>query len=221
MKWYEVQPALEEGKKLRRTSWSKGDYISYNNSAINYNTASNIIVRFSCNQNEVLADDWEIVEEVPVASTCKDVRYQYECPTCKEISSSIHADGLVNCAGCGGKIKLKRNPYDPSLVEEQDDELALKTIETWQINDLYVPNTEHDSTVPLGMFKLNGKMYPIKIKSKDPCKQLEEWLKERITNCIKLLIEHEKHENARETIWTLTTKETYIKCLEKLQSLQL
>ena len=70
MKFEEILPALREGKKIRRKDYTPDYYIYLDNDCLDGEslksflpTFSRIVDCFSLSSKDLLADDWEIVEE--------------------------------------------------------------------------------------------------------------------------------------------------------------
>lgn len=206
MKLHEVQLALEEGQKIRRRGWissstffyKKGDYL-YAHGLDGKDEMSTLHTR------DYFVDDWEVVEEdIPVASTCQEIRYRCQCPYCKHGGKHIHAEGSVKCDECGESIKLKRNTFDPLLIEEK---------------------VVIDDTVPPGMIKFNGELYPFatnfdttKPKRDYTYKRLLEWLQESIDCCKKRSIECSSIGRPKESMFYSAKVEAYHKCLSNFES---
>lgn len=121
MKFYEVQKALEEGKKIRRTSWNHGSYLflgtkeQYGKNVLVYNVLTSNQASsgvYDINVNEIFADDWEIIEDLQEAKVQITISETYKCPLCGASdeywsSQKDHFEkfGYFLCGRCGQKLK--------------------------------------------------------------------------------------------------------------------
>ena len=109
MKFYEVQPALEAGKKIRRKSMYENIVgISLSKCLRNvyvevYTDGSEGI--WETDSHSLRADDWEIIEDLPKATIHPENRYFYEC-RCSAKQYVKVDDEFHVCGNCGLKVQI-------------------------------------------------------------------------------------------------------------------
>lgn len=121
MKFYEVQQALEEGKKIRRSDMN--GYLIFEDRyeaqpKIRYVLAGSFCsLPYHIGESELLADDWEIIEEATIKT--KTIKY-ITCPKCKKDLelTDIHVYRRL-CGFCNTNIELKNEdkPIKDLLAE--------------------------------------------------------------------------------------------------------
>jgi len=152
MKFYEVQPALEAGKKITHHNL-RGKFISIEKEEANIFGKTLVLtisdhsreIGYSLDMFDLFADDWEIIEDI------KEVKVEYKpyfrCPSCDcdNTNFTYYKTGWT-CKKCGQVVKLN---------DQTDNSGKLKTFEirykgTWICNircnsyESYVGNIPHN-----------------------------------------------------------------------------
>ena len=124
MNFSEVLEAMKAGKKVRRTCWAH-DGVLYIGTKEQYGhdlflrvdqkIGGSFVGVHNVNTEEILAEDWEIVDEYAKA----ELKTYFECPRCNQIS---HFDAefllvdpkgrdIVECGHCRNKVEIvKKDP---------------------------------------------------------------------------------------------------------------
>lgn len=111
MKFYEVQPALEAGKKITHHNL-RGKFISIEKEEANIFgktlvlTISDHLRKFgySLDTFDLFADDWEIIEDIPEVKL--RVTEYFICPSCQHKNYGFHLDnGISICDKCGQRVR--------------------------------------------------------------------------------------------------------------------
>lgn len=113
MKFYEVQPAFNNGKKIKSkkfgTFFFKDAHLYYEHREL-----IEPIRGFAI--SVILADDWEIVEDVPEVKL--EGNFTFFCPNCQthRVLQQLKIPGFekeaVTCGNCGTKVKLTNSYYE-------------------------------------------------------------------------------------------------------------
>ena len=109
MKFYEVQPALEAGTKIRLSYWRKSLSLVIDNTTIyGYSYAlfenGNVIMIWNPSEAELRSDDWEIVDGIPEVKL--RVTEYFICPSCQHKNYGFHLDnGISICDKCGQRVR--------------------------------------------------------------------------------------------------------------------
>lgn len=131
MKFYEVLKEFEDGKKIKRPNMegylifdrryevqSKIRYV-YNGSSPHY-----------ISEEELLANDWRIIEDIPEIQLFRSKEIRYTCPKCKRESEILvytedRSETVHECRHCGQKFRfsnleeMKKMYYDTeSKIED-------------------------------------------------------------------------------------------------------
>lgn len=129
MKFFEVQPALESGKKIKRHEWKHYLHIDEVKAfpmldmvvrhIIVYNDDGTTDVKyFKSFDDDLLADDWEIVEDIPEAELHREIKYFYVCKC--TATQYVNLDNEFHvCGNCGMRTKIipQRRIKDYGLIE--------------------------------------------------------------------------------------------------------
>jgi transcription elongation factor Elf1 len=139
MKFYEVQKALEEGKKIK-LSQMKGTYFYIFDAGKKLLCVGPGHSEYILSLDELLADDWEILEDIP--ETKLSLKYVFLCPSCKTYrvlqqlkEAPLHSQDAT-CGNCGQNVKLK--PFELiSVIQKQllDDQIMINELLTKQQDD--------------------------------------------------------------------------------------
>jgi hypothetical protein len=125
MKWYEVQPAVEAGKKAHRESTpnmilhfsEECKVFMMENTDVEYNVFNPSTVVYCPTTIDLLANDWIIIEDVPEMKLFRaTVGY---CPHCGSLQLvNWDMDGVVT--NCGNCRKPSRNKIrdNKNIIEE-------------------------------------------------------------------------------------------------------
>lgn len=130
MKFYEVQKALEEGKKIRRKGMSKNEYFKLDTEI--YSTLTiGTLVRVDCipircinkyrlTDDDLFADDWEIIEDIPEVKL--EYKPYFRCPTCDfDNTNFAYYKAGWTCKKCGQVVKLiepgNKKSFEDTLKE--------------------------------------------------------------------------------------------------------
>ena len=118
MKFYEVQPALEAGKKITHHNL-RGKFISIEKEEANIFgktlvlTISDHLRKFgySLDTFDLFADDWEIIEDIPEVKLFRSKEILYKCPKCERTSEKIvysedKPKTIHECHYCGQKFRF-------------------------------------------------------------------------------------------------------------------
>ena len=117
MKFYEVQPDLEAGKKIRRSSWSPSYYVTIVIDVMLHRDPIKHIALFGdsgfldywkASDEDLLADGWEIIEETKEADVKTETTEYYVCPYCTAKINLKNKEVSSVCGNCGKEVKLKR-----------------------------------------------------------------------------------------------------------------
>lgn len=122
--------AMKNGKKVRRPTMSSNQHIIYDNiyeSKFVLVTLSeerlNCPVEYRFSIDDLLAEDWEIVEEhLPVKLQC---RYYVICPLCKREFRISSRNNEFICGRCNKIFKIDKvnisTPYDNVVLDKYKD----------------------------------------------------------------------------------------------------
>jgi Zn ribbon nucleic-acid-binding protein len=121
----EVKIKLNEGKRIWRSSISKGHWLELDK-------AGNIIVagkrgpfpRWDPTQKDWLADDYELLdnEKITKVEFTREVRFKAECPSCLTLNtiekSAIESisDTVIECVNCGYEFGIKKDKEEPLVI---------------------------------------------------------------------------------------------------------
>jgi hypothetical protein len=147
MKWHEVQPALEEGKKAFRESapnivlrFSEHcKLFMVENTNVEYNVFNPSTVVYCPTTKDLLADDWKIVEKVPEMKLFRaTVGY---CPHCESLQFvNWDIDGRVtNCGNC----------RKPSRNNIRDNKNIIEEYKRWLNTEISDAHISHALSSPL------------------------------------------------------------------------
>ena len=112
--------AMKAGKKARRTTWNHSGKLSIGSKEqfgkelfVWYNSErnSNSYGIHPIDTSEILADDWEIIEDIPKVKIETSIEEYYVCPKCKKSNiywPSMERDNIHACVQCGKKMELYR-----------------------------------------------------------------------------------------------------------------
>lgn len=126
MKLYEVFPALEDGKKIKRQNWS-GNYVVLDGQlrrVFDFQGSETFIIT----KENLFAEDWEIVEDIPEVEVHVNIERYYYCPKCDHGVPIFSDTERAKCNRCGQEVKLKRpeepkkllTPYDIETIVTED-----------------------------------------------------------------------------------------------------
>ena len=125
MNFSEVLEAMKAGKKVRRTCWAH-DGVLYIGTKEQYGhdlflrvdqkIGGSFVGVHNVNTEEILAEDWEIVDEYPKV----ELKTYFECPRCNQIS---HFDAefllvdpkgrdIVECGHCRNKVEIVKKDQE-------------------------------------------------------------------------------------------------------------
>jgi len=156
MKFYEVQPALEEGKKIRRQS--NPDVIIYMGKINTFDgtripslmrekdgdpSHSDIYGRI-----ELFADDWEIVEDIQEVELFMPKKVRYTCPKCKRESEQLiypedKPETVHECRHCGQKYRFKNIDEMKDMLYNNHETKSFEDIlKDYGIFDLWKSETQ-------------------------------------------------------------------------------
>jgi hypothetical protein len=103
MKWYEVQPEFEAGKKIRRKAWSFA-WIYLKNGDLYREICGVESKSPGVSMEEILSGDWEVMEEIPEVKL--HFTEYYNCPVCKYKNVDFFIDDeKAKCKECGCVVK--------------------------------------------------------------------------------------------------------------------
>jgi len=100
----DVLPAFRAGKEIRIKSWNK--YVVFRNDQSS----------FDFNLEDMLSDDWEIVEDKPIAQKTKTVwqwRYLRDCGTW-QVFLSLYTEKEAECEFLNYEYEKHLGPYEVS-----------------------------------------------------------------------------------------------------------
>jgi len=110
LKFYEVQPALESGKKIKRGNWNFGHLIISGNTICAL-FQGNCYSEYDFRARDILADDWEIIEDIPQIKLFRSKDIFFICPKCQRhqeqlVYSEDRDETVHTCRHCGQKYRF-------------------------------------------------------------------------------------------------------------------
>lgn len=110
--------ALKEGKKVRRPYMKhfnlqiakvsdSHENVKFNETLIACSEDDNI-TRFTIPNEDIIAEDWEIVDEIPDVEVKTATVEYYICPSCKTKVTVYNYQLVRECGYCGKIVNLKR-----------------------------------------------------------------------------------------------------------------
>lgn len=137
MKFYEVQPALEAGKKITHHNL-RGKFISIEKEEANIFGKTLVLtisdhsreIGYSLDMFDLFADDWEIVEDILECKLFRSKEIRYTCPKCEREHEQLvypedRSETIHECHHCGQKFRfsnleeMKKMYYDTeSKIED-------------------------------------------------------------------------------------------------------
>lgn len=116
MKFYEVQRALETGKKITRKTFNGKNLVK--SPLMSIATFENSFAEYKFSYIDIIiADDWEIIEDIPEVQIQIDINELFTCQRCgseQEFWPSMREKETFACCRCGQKHKMKNKLIDIS-----------------------------------------------------------------------------------------------------------
>lgn len=162
MKFYEVQPLLEAGKRIR-LPYMKGFLI------LDERFDAQPKIRYILNgcstnhcisENELLAEDWEIVDDIPEIQLFQSKEIRYSCPKCGRESEQIvypedKTTAVHKCHYCGQKFRFKNLEEMKEIYYDMDSKLLShkKYLEEWKAEIEEIMSRENSVDVSMRSIK--------------------------------------------------------------------
>lgn len=118
MDFGEALKAMKSGKKIRRSTWTDGAYLilgteeQYGKEIFNYHSNGqdiDCIESMTIWTDALLAEDWEVIEDLQEVNVITETVEYYICPVCKNKIRLQKNAYTVTCITCKFSVLLKRD----------------------------------------------------------------------------------------------------------------